>query len=69
MRTEYTRYFQMLKANNPISFLVLVSIQNEGKIFLDMVPYVIINISTLYDEDKGNKDNGNTSNNNNSYRF
>lgn len=54
----YIRHLQMLKANSPISFPVLVSTLNEGRIFLDMVSYVIINIATIREEDKGsNNDN------------
>ena len=50
---------------------------NGGRFFLDTVPYVIINVATLCDEDEGNNDdsksndsndnNNNNTNNNGSY--
>lgn len=50
----YTCHLQMLKANNPISFPVLVSTLNGGKNFLDIVPFFIINVTILCDDDEGN---------------
>lgn len=47
-------HLQMLKANNPISFSVLVSTLNGGRTFWDMVPYIHTNVTILCDKDEGN---------------
>lgn len=70
----YTRHLQMFQANNPISFPVVISTLNEGRVFLDMALYVVMNITALCDEEENNNNdnksnNSNNNNNNSSYQF
>lgn len=55
----------MLKANKLVSFPVLVSTLNGGGTTLNMMPCVIIDKTTLCDEDKGDNDDSKSSNSNN----
>ena len=68
----YTSHLQMFQANNPLSFPVVVSTLNEGRVFLDTALYVVMNVTTLCDEEESDNDDNksnNSNNNNSSYQF
>lgn len=55
-------HLQMLKANNSVSFSVLVSTLNGGRTFWNMVPYIHTNVTILCDKEEGK--NGDSKRNN-----